>query len=334
MVRVEQELISPETLLSKEGGEGAEWDSDNIEADDTVSLYLREAGKEPLLTHEEEVELAKRIETGRQAEKQLEKSASLSPEERVALESRTQEAETARLRFIRANTRLVISIAKKYWGHSVPFLDLIQEGNIGLMRAVEKFDYRRGDRFATYASWWIRQAISRALVVQGRGGLCLPVHVNGDLKELARAKRNLREKLGYNPTVEQLVEATGFGLKKVRSLLQAERPLLSLDEPVGEDQENFLGELIEDESNLSLDKEIDRGVLLPARLEEVLEEALGPREEKVLRLRYGLDDGCEYTLEKIGERLGLSRERIRQIEKKALTKLRHPKRTRKLRDYI
>lgn len=333
MVRVEQELISPETLLSKEGGEGAEWGLNNIEVDDTVSLYLREAGKEPLLTHEEEVELAKWIETGRRAEEQLEKSVSLSPEERTDLETQAQLAEMARLRFVRANTRLVISIAKKYWGHGVPFLDLIQEGNIGLMRAVEKFEYRRGCHFSTYASWWIKQAISRALIAQGRGGICLPVHANDELMTLVKTRERLYKELGFHPSVEQLAEETEFPSKKVRLLLQMVRPPLSLDQPVGEDQENFLGELIEDEANPSPEERIDEGFLLPDKLAQLL-GTLNPREERVLRLRYGLQDGQEYTLEEIGEKFGLSRERIRQIEKDALIKLRHPRRSRKLRDYI
>jgi RNA polymerase primary sigma factor len=237
----------------------------------------------------------------------------------------------AREQLIKANTRLVVSIARRYIGRGVAFLDLIQEGNLGLMKAVEKFDYKRGFRFSTYATWWIRQMISRAIADQART-IRVPVHMTDRIRELYRANRELEQKLGRQPTVEELAERLKVSVQKVQSIIKASWTPVSLDSPVGDGDESELGMFIEDESGPSPMQSAYES-MLKEKLEEVL-TSLGPREARVLRLRFGLDDGRVYTLEEVGQKFGLTRERIRQIEGRALRRLRHPKRARELKEYL
>ena len=307
----------------------------DIAADDTVSLYLREMGREPLLSREDEVELAQRIERGHMADDalalNLAQGLTIDPGEFRELEEQIVDAEEARARFIRANTRLVVSIAKKYIDHGVPFLDLIQEGNLGLMRAVEKFDHRRGHRFSTYATWWIRQAISRALADQGRT-IRIPVHMSARIRKVREVAHRLEKQWGRRATAEEIAELTEIPPHEVRWMLSRSQQPISLEQPVGEEQDNELGHLIADDG-LVAPSDAAAHMLLAAEMDKVL-ATLDPREEKILRLRYGLQDGRNYTLEEVGERFGLTRERIRQIEGQALRKLRHPRRSRSLRDYL
>jgi len=304
-------------------------DLSEIEVDNTVSLYFQEIAREPLLTRQEEIELAKTIEAGWEAEEQLEIAENLSSEESFNLEFQVQVAEAARSRLIRANMRLVASIAKKYQGHGVPFPDLIQEGNLGLMRAVEKFDYRKGNRFSTYATWWIRQKIGQALPSQGRT-IRLPIHEN----KLIRTINNLiseRERFsGYRPTPEELAEELEIPVKKINLALRVSQKSVSLAKPVGKEKEGELGDLIANEG------ESPEEVLIRRTLAEHLEEVLNtlpPEEAEILRLRFGLIDGHEHTLRDVGKKKGVTRERIRQIQQKALRRLRHPRRRRLLKDY-
>jgi len=306
-------------------------DPDGIDSDDAISLYMREIGVIPLLTAEDEVELAKRLEKGRRAAKRLERAKNLTPEKRAELERLVAEGERARKRLIQANSRLVVSIAKKYVGHGVPFLDLIQEGNLGLIRAVEKFDYRRGFKFSTYATWWIRQAITRALADQART-IRVPVHMSEQINKLKAVQRRLEQELGRDPTPNELAAEMGISPRKVEQILEiAQRPL-SLELPVGEDADSELGDFIEDVET-PLPTEIAWQELLREEIERVL-GSLSPREARVLQLRFGLIDGHQHTLEEVGEKFGVTRERIRQIETKAIRRLRHPMRSKRLRDYL
>ncbi len=306
-------------------------DPDGIDSDDAISLYMREIGAIPLLTAEDEVELAKRLEKGRKAAQRLERARNLSPEKRAALERLVAEGERARKRLIQANSRLVVSIAKKYVGHGVPFLDLIQEGNLGLIRAVEKFDYRRGFKFSTYATWWIRQAITRALADQART-IRVPVHMSEQINKLKAVQRRLEQDLGRDPTPDELAAEMGISPRKVEQILEiAQRPL-SLELPVGEDADSELGDFIEDVET-PLPTEVAWQELLREEIERVL-GSLSPREARVLQLRFGLTDGRQHTLEEVGEKFGVTRERIRQIETKAIRRLRHPMRSKRLRDYL
>jgi len=302
----------------------------DIAADDTISLYLREMAQEPLLSREEEIELAQRIERGHEAMTKL-ATEEITSEERRELEKQIVAAEEARARFIRANTRLVVSIAKKYVNHGVPFLDLIQEGNLGLMRAVEKFDYCRGHRFSTYATWWIRQAISRALSDQGRT-IRIPIHMSDRIRKIRQVAQRLEKRWGRRPTPEEIAELLEIPPREVRWMLRSTQQPISLEQPVGEEQDNELGYLIEDEE-LTAPPDAAAQMLLAEEMEKVL-ATLDAREEKILRLRYGLQDGRNYTLDEVGKRFGLTRERIRQIEGQALRKLRHPRHIRSLRDYL
>ncbi len=302
----------------------------DITADDTISLYLREMAREPLLSREEEIELAQHIKRGDMAAQRC-ITESPSPEERGELEQQIQAAEEARARFIRANTRLVVSIAKKYVNRGVPFLDLIQEGNLGLIRAVEKFDYRRGHRFSTYATWWIRQAISRALADQGRT-IRIPIHMSDRIRKIGEVAQRLEKRWGRRPTPEEIAELIEIPPHEVRWILGRSQQPISLEQPVGEEQDNELGYLIEDKE-LPAPPDAMAQILLAEEVDKVL-ATLDPREERILRLRYGLQDGRNYTLEEVGERFGLTRERIRQIEGQALRKLRHPRRSRSLRNYL
>jgi len=305
-------------------------DLDGITADDALRLYFKELSHVPLLSPEEEIELAKQMERGRAARRRLARNGH-DPEERERLKRLIEEGEEARQHLIKANTRLVVSIAKRYRGHGVPFLDLIQEGNLGLMKAVDKFDYRQGNRLSTYATWWIRQAITRALPEQGRT-IRIPLHIGERIRKLYRASRQLEQELERQPTVEEIAEEAGLEPNRVRWLLRISRRPRSLEEPVGEEKDVQLGSFIEDE-DIPAPNDITDHSLLQEGIREVL-TSLTPREARVLELRYGLRDGHSYTLKEVAKKFGLSRERIRQIEREALRKLRHPLRSRRLRAYL
>jgi len=305
-------------------------DLSQIEMDDSISLYLKEIGRVPLLTAEEEVELAKRMERGELAQQRLEEGVE-DPIEREYLLWVVRDGERAQEHLIKANSRLVVSVAKKYVGRGVPFLDLIQEGNIGLIRAVNKFDYRRGYKFSTYATWWIRQAVTRAIADQGRT-IRVPVHMYEQINRLTRTSRQLVQELGREPTTEEIAEALGVSTKKVEQVIRVSQRPLSLEMPVGEEEDSYLGDFIPDEDAQSPTDEASRQLL-----REVIDEifaSLSPREVRILQLRFGLVDGYNYTLEEVGRKFGVTRERIRQIEAQALGRLRHPSRSRKLRDYL
>ncbi|MGQ9503138.1 MAG: RNA polymerase sigma factor RpoD [Anaerolineae bacterium] len=306
------------------------FDLDGIAADDTISLYLKEMARVPLLTPEEETTLARRLERGRRAQRLLAKGG-YTEEEAARLRREVAQGQQARDHLIRANTRLVVSIAKKYMGQGVPFSDLIQEGNLGLMKAVEKFDYRRGYKFSTYATWWIRQAITRALADQGRT-IRVPVHMSDRLRKLHQVSRQLEQIWGRKPTPEELAAEMEIEPAKVRWMLRVSRHPVSLERPVGEEEDSELGNFIED-VDAPTPPEVAYHHMLQEKLEEVL-ATLTPREARILRLRFGLQNGRSYTLEEVGKKFGLTRERIRQIEGQALRKLRHPRRSRQLRDYL
>ena len=277
---------------------------DGISIEDPVRMYLKEIGKVPLLSAEEEIELAKRMENGDQE---------------------------AKKRLAEANLRLVVSIAKRYVGRGMLFLDLIQEGNLGLIKAVEKFDYRKGYKFSTYATWWIRQAITRAIADQART-IRIPVHMVETINKLIRVSRQLLQELGREPTPEEISEEMGMPVDRVREILKISQEPVSLETPIGEEEDSHLGDFIQDD-NVPVPAEAASFTLLREQLVEVL-GTLTEREQKVLRLRFGLDDGRARTLEEVGKEFNVPRERIRQIEAKALRKLRHPSRSRKLKDYL
>jgi RNA polymerase primary sigma factor len=302
----------------------------NIDTDDTIGLYLKEVSRVPLLTAEEEVELAQRIERGRMAREELAKGK-VSQRRRTELRRLIEDGWAAREHLITANSRLVISVAKKYMGRGVPFLDLIQEGNLGLMKAVEKFDYTRGYRFSTYATWWIRQTITRAIADQGRT-IRVPVHMSDRIRRLYKTARQLEQEHGRKPTPEEIAKEMDLDPRKVRWMLKVSWRPLSLERPVGEEEDSELGSFIEDESTPTPTQSAYQN-LLREKVEEVL-STLTPREARILRLRFGLQNGRSYTLEEVGQKFGLTRERIRQIEGKALRRLRHPRRSRQLRDYL
>lgn len=304
---------------------------DTIESDDTISLYLKEVSRIALLTAEEEVELAKAMQQGERAEEELNNSDNVSTAEFLRLQKQVKVGEAARKKLTGANSRLVISLAKKYIGQGVPFLDLIQEGNLGLMKAVEKFDHERGHKFSTYATWWIRQSITRAIADQGRT-IRVPVHMNDRIRRLYRVSRQLEQELGREPTVEELAAEMELSPEKVERIIEISQRPLSLEKPVGEEKDSELGEFIEAQDVPDPDEEATHQ-LLRDDIEELL-TSLTPREARVLELRYGLVDGHSYTLKEVGEKFGLTRERIRQIENEALQRLRHPHRSRKLRDYL
>jgi RNA polymerase primary sigma factor len=305
---------------------------DHIASDDTVGLYLKEMSRVPLLSLEEEVELAKRIELARLARCEL--SGLRGPGARTLrakLETMIQDGFLAREHLIKANTRLVVSIAKRYLGRGVPFLDLIQEGNLGLMRAVEKFEYQRGFRFSTYATWWIRQTITRAIADQGRT-IRVPVHMTDRIRQMYRTAHELEQRIGHPPAADELANEMGVGTDKVEWMLRVSWIPVSLESPVGEDDDTEFGMFVEDDSTPSPSQVVYQQ-MLHERVEEVL-ATLSPREARILRLRFGLDDDHPYTLEEVGRKFGLTRERIRQIEGKALRRLRHPRRARLLREYL
>ena len=277
---------------------------EGVSIEDPVRMYLKEIGKVPLLTAEEEIELAKRMENG---------------------------DEDAKKRLAEANLRLVVSIAKRYVGRGMLFLDLIQEGNLGLIKAVEKFDYRKGYKFSTYATWWIRQAITRAIADQART-IRIPVHMVETINKLIRVSRQLLQELGREPTPEEIAEEIDMSVDRVREILKISQEPVSLETPIGEEEDSHLGDFIQDD-NVPVPADAAAFTLLKEQLVEVL-GTLTEREQKVLRLRFGLDDGRARTLEEVGKEFNVTRERIRQIEAKALRKLRHPSRSRKLKDYL
>ena len=297
---------------------------------DPVRLYLKEIGKVPLLTAELEVDLAKAVEAGLFAAEKL-LQPGLSQAERRDLELVQFEGVIAKRHLVEANLRLVVSIAKRYVGRGMLFLDLIQEGNLGLIRAVEKFDYTKGFKFSTYATWWIRQAITRAIADQART-IRIPVHMVETINKVVRLQRQLLQDLGREPTPEELAEQLDLSPGKVRDILKLAQEPVSLDTPIGETDDSHLGDFIED-SDAVVPGEAASFLMLKEQLASVLHE-LGDREKKVIELRYGLTDGRARTLEEVGQEFGVTRERIRQIESKTLLKLRHPSRAAKLRDYL
>ena len=304
-----------------------------ISSDDTIGLYLKEMSRVPLLSIEEELCLARRIEAGKQARQELgTTNGRTAARRRRELNQVMDDGLLAREHLIKANTRLVVSIAKRYIGRGVPFLDLIQEGNLGLMKAVEKYEYQRGFRFSTYATWWIRQTITRAIADQGRT-IRVPVHMVDRIRQLYRTTHEMEQKLGRLPTTDELAENLGVVPNKVDWMLRVSWLPLSLESPINEDEDDSeLGMFVEDQiTPTPIQSAYTK--LLKEKVEEVL-DTLPPRESRILRLRFGLEDGKNYTLEEVGEKFGLTRERIRQIESKALRRLRHPRRARQLKDYL
>jgi len=298
---------------------------------DPVRMYLKEIGRVPLLTAQEEVSLAKRIEAGLFAEEKLETTPKLSDDEKFELRMVRRDGAMAKRHLVEANLRLVVSIAKRYVGRGMAFLDLIQEGNLGLIRAVEKFDYAKGFKFSTYATWWIRQAITRAIADQART-IRIPVHMVETINKLVRIQRQLLQDLGREPTADEIAEQMELTPKKVREIQKISQEPVSLETPVGEEEDSHLGDFIEDaDAPVPLERASFR--LLQEQLESVL-HTLSGREKEVIRLRFGLVDGQPRTLEDVGKKFGVTRERIRQIESKTLSKLRHPSRSQKLRDYL
>ncbi len=319
----EEELVDPNTLV----------DSFNI--DDPVRMYLKEIGKVPLLTADQEVELATTMSAGREAEERLaqaeENGETIPEEELAALKKQVTAGEKAKQQLAEANLRLVVSIAKRYVGRGMLFLDLIQEGNLGLIKAVEKFDYTKGYKFSTYATWWIRQAITRAIADQART-IRIPVHMVETINKVIRVSRQLLQELGHDPSPEEIGEEMNMPVDKVREILKIAQEPVSLETPIGEEEDSHLGDFIPDEA-ASEPSEAASFTLLKEQLVDVL-GTLTPREEKVLKLRFGIEDGRTRTLEEVGKEFNVTRERIRQIEAKALRKLRHPSRSKKLKDFL
>ena len=324
----EEEIVDPNTLV------------DSFGIDDPVRMYLKEIGKVNLLTPDEEIQLAQDMGAGDAAREQLaeiEKArkngeeVSLAQEEEKELKRAIRKGEAAKQRLAEANLRLVVSIAKRYVGRGMLFLDLIQEGNLGLIKAVEKFDYTKGYKFSTYATWWIRQAITRALADQART-IRIPVHMVETINKVIRVSRQLLQELGHDPTPEEISEEMNMPVDKVREILKIAQEPVSLETPIGEEEDSHLGDFIPDE-DASEPSEAASYTLLKEQLIDVL-DTLTPREEKVLKLRFGLEDGRTRTLEEVGKEFNVTRERIRQIEAKALRKLRHPSRSKKLKDIL
>ena len=313
-----------------ESGIGLSDDLSNIDTDDTIGLYLKEVSRVPLLTADEEVELAQRIEKGRISREELAR-VNVTFERRLELRKNIEDSWAARDHLITANSRLVISVAKKYMGRGVPFLDLIQEGNIGLIRATKKFDYRRGHKFSTYATWWIRQAVTRAIADQGRT-IRVPVHMGDQINKLLRYQHQLTQKLGRDPSVEELAAELDVPVKKVENMIQVARRPLSLETPTDDEEDSVLGDFIEDDEAPAPSDSATYN-LLKEHLQTILND-LPPREVRILQLRYGLLDGQAYTLEEVGNKMGVTRERVRQIEAQALSRLRHPSVQKILRDYL
>jgi len=306
---------------------------ESVSSDDTIGLYLKEMSRVPLLSAVEETALAQRIENGRFAADALKRlNGRASAVRRRGLEQQVEDGQLAREHIIKANTRLVVSVAKRYIGRGVPFLDLIQEGNLGLMKAVEKFEYQRGFRFSTYATWWIRQTITRSIADQGRT-IRIPVHMVDRIRQLYRLTHEMEQKLGRAPNIEELAEELELPTNKVDWMLRVSWLPLSLESPVNEDDEDSeLGMFVEDQLTPTPIQSAYTKMLCE-KVEAVL-ETLPPREARILRLRFGLENGHTYTLEEVGQKFGLTRERIRQIESKALRRLRHPRRSRQLKEYL
>jgi RNA polymerase primary sigma factor len=298
---------------------------------DPVRMYLKEIGKVPLLTAEEEVDLAKRIEAGLFASEKLATAKRVNDKLRIELEWIERDGTIAKRKLVEANLRLVVSIAKRYVGRGMLFLDLIQEGNLGLIRAVEKFDYTKGYKFSTYATWWIRQAITRAIADQART-IRIPVHMVETINKLIRIQRQLLQDLGREPSPEEIAKEMDLTPDKVREILKVSQEPVSLETPIGEEEDSHLGDFIED-SDAVVPVDAASFILLQEQLDSVL-HTLSDREKKVIQLRFGLTDGHPRTLEEVGREFGVTRERIRQIESKTLSKLRHPSRSQKLRDYL
>ena len=315
---------------------------EGVSVEDPVRMYLKEIGKVPLLSAEEEIELAQKMEAGAVASEKIailkERMEEDSDEEKEELKAEIKELQRdvdfgsdAKKRLAEANLRLVVSIAKRYVGRGMLFLDLIQEGNLGLIKAVEKFDYRKGYKFSTYATWWIRQAITRAIADQART-IRIPVHMVETINKLIRVSRQLLQELGREPSPEEIAEEMKMPVERVREILKISQEPVSLETPIGEEEDSHLGDFIRDE-NVPVPADAAAFTLLKEQLEEVL-GTLTEREQKVLTLRFGLEDGRARTLEEVGKEFNVTRERIRQIEAKALRKLRHPSRSRKLKDYL
>ena len=319
----EEEIVDPNSM------------ADSLGTDDPVRMYLKEIGKVNLLTSDEEIELAQIMEAGNAASEQLaelEKAGEDIPDEvRVELTQAIKKGERAKQRLAEANLRLVVSIAKRYVGRGMQFLDLIQEGNLGLIKAVEKFDFTKGFKFSTYATWWIRQAITRAIADQART-IRIPVHMVETINKVIRVSRQLLQELGHDPTPEEIAAEMNMPVERVREILKIAQEPVSLETPIGEEEDSHLGDFIPDE-DASEPAEAASFTLLKEQLVEVL-STLTPREEKVLKLRFGIEDGRTRTLEEVGKEFNVTRERIRQIEAKALRKLRHPSRSKKLKDFL
>ena len=308
---------------------------DGVGLEDPVRMYLKEIGKVPLLSADEEITFAKKMELGAAMKKQMEENIeafrALSPQEQKEYKKAIDQGEMAKKRLAEANLRLVVSIAKRYVGRGMLFLDLIQEGNLGLIKAVEKFDYRKGYKFSTYATWWISQAITRAIADQART-IRIPVHMVETINKLVRVSRQLLQELGREPSPEEIAAAMDIPVERVREIQKISQEPVSLETPIGEEEDSHLGDFIQDD-NVPVPAEAAASTLLKEQLVEVL-GTLTEREQKVLRLRFGMDDGRARTLEEVGKEFNVTRERIRQIEAKALRKLRHPSRSRKLKDYL
>ena len=319
----EEEMVDPNSMV------------DSFGTDDPVRMYLKEIGKVNLLTSEEEVELAQVMAAGAAAKEQMEElqaaGEELPAEVTAELEKLIKKGERAKQRLAEANLRLVVSIAKRYVGRGMQFLDLIQEGNLGLIKAVEKFDFTKGFKFSTYATWWIRQAITRAIADQART-IRIPVHMVETINKVIRVSRQLLQELGHDPTPEEIAKEMEMPVERVREILKIAQEPVSLETPIGEEEDSHLGDFIPDE-DASEPAEAASFTLLKEQLIEVL-STLTPREEKVLKLRFGIEDGRTRTLEEVGKEFNVTRERIRQIEAKALRKLRHPSRSKKLKDFL
>ena len=319
----EEEIVDPNSMV------------DSFGTDDPVRMYLKEIGKVNLLSSDEEIELAQAMDAGNAAKEQLAElqaaGEEIPAEVQAELDKAIKKGERAKQRLAEANLRLVVSIAKRYVGRGMQFLDLIQEGNLGLIKAVEKFDYTKGYKFSTYATWWIRQAITRAIADQART-IRIPVHMVETINKVIRVSRQLLQELGHDPTPKEIAEEMSMPVERVREILKIAQEPVSLETPIGEEEDSHLGDFIPDE-DASEPAEAASFTLLKEQLVEVL-STLTPREEKVLKLRFGIEDGRTRTLEEVGKEFNVTRERIRQIEAKALRKLRHPSRSKKLKDFL
>ncbi len=325
--------LNVDDIEGSEQGDAAASDDDAAAdyaiVDDPVKVYLKEIGKVPLLSGDEEIELAKQMMDGNKAEEAIAEAE--TEEEKAFLQKKIDAGRRAKSRLAEANLRLVVSIAKRYVGRGMQFLDLIQEGNLGLIKAVEKFDYEKGYKFSTYATWWIRQAITRAIADQART-IRIPVHMVETINRVMRVSRQLVQELGRDPTSEEIAKEMGYPEDKVREIMKIALDPVSLETPIGEEEDSHLGDFIPDE-DIPAPVEATAHIMLKEQLKEVL-GTLHEREAKVLELRFGLVDGRQRTLEEVGKEFNVTRERIRQIESKALRKLRHPSRSKKLKDFI